>query len=530
MGQVEGQHNNLVFSFISKIIYIYIYAHTHRAKDQKRNCLWLSLFSLSSILCSPMEWTRGSMIGRGSTATVSIATAIPSGELFAVKSTELSRSKCLQKEQNFLSKLCSPYIVKYRGFDITDESNQPFYNLFMEYISQGTLYDDIQRHGGGLEESVIRTYTRQILQGLEYLHANGLVHCDIKSQNILVGTKNAKIADLGCARLVEMFTGNGDSGTVTFSGTPMFMAPEVLRGEEQGFEADLWALGCTVIEMATGTSPWLDLDNLVSALYRIGFSDDVPEFPSWLSKKAKDFLSICLRREPKERMTARQLLEHPFLEEKDSQSDQVLNEIFMNSPNSVLDQSLWDSFEVNDSPQNPNDHEGSFSSSSNSNSAATRMEELIGATMHHPSVSYVANWTWNEDWIEVRSNNNELPLACSLPVCSSINHEEELGKLVFDENFLFKFSFGNVKIVRTERGFVMEFEITETTIVFRNTNFKILKFFFSSISWFFWPFYLKAINYFLYFRFYLFACIMFIFLFQLDFFPCCINIPASQVD
>ncbi|XP_015872241.3 mitogen-activated protein kinase kinase kinase 18-like [Ziziphus jujuba] len=432
-----------------------------------------------------MEWTRGSMIGRGSTATVSVAMDVPSGELFAVKSTELSHSKLLQKEQNLLSKLSSPFIVKYRGFDIRNECNQPIYNLFMEYIPQGTLYDDIQRHGGRLEESLIRTYTRQILQGLEYLHGNGLIHCDIKSHNILMGKKNVKIADLGCARLVERVPGNGDFGTVTFCGTPVFMAPEVLRGEEQGFEADLWALGCTIIEMATGKGPWLDVDNLVSALHRIGFSDDVPEFPSWLSKKAKDFLGMCLSREPKQRMTARELLEHPFLEEKDSQSDQVVNEFFMNSPNSVLE-SLWDSFEVNGSPQNPN-HKGS-SSDSNSNSAAARIEELINGATMDPSVSNEANWTWSEDWIEVRSNNdeannefsdkmevvlptNEPPLACSLPDCSSINIEEELGRLGFDEDFLFKFSFGHVKIVRTERGFVITFEITENTIVFRNKNF-----------------------------------------------------------
>ncbi|KAF3453423.1 hypothetical protein FNV43_RR03863 [Rhamnella rubrinervis] len=441
----------------------------------------VSAFPFVSII---WKWTRGPMIGRGSTSTVSIATAIQSGQLFVVKSTELYRSKCLQTEQSFLSKLSCPYLVNYRGFDTTTENNQPTYNLFLEYVPQGTLYDDIRRHGGLLNEPIIRKYTRQILQGLEYLHANGLVHCDIKSQNILMGKENAKIADLGCAKLVERVSSDGDSGKVTFSGTPMYMAPEVVRGEEQGFAADIWALGCTVIEMATGRSPWLDIDNLVSALYRIGFSDDVPEFPGWLSEKANDFLSMCLRRDPKERMTARELLKHPFVEEMVSQSEQV-KEFNMSSPNSVLDQSLWNSFEVPNSPQNLN-HEGP-----SPNSPAARMAELIGSTM--PSISNEDNWTWDEDWIEVRSNNNEenqkaydmknvifptnkVTVPHTLLICSSIK-EKELGCSVFYEDFLFKCSLKSVRSISTvtcsiKRGFVMAFESMENHIVLGYLNFK----------------------------------------------------------
>ncbi|XP_028117203.1 mitogen-activated protein kinase kinase kinase 17-like [Camellia sinensis] len=99
-----------------------------------------------------------------------------------------------------------------------------------------------------------------------------------------------EIADLGCARLAK------HGGNTVFSGTSVFMAPEVVSGEEQGFPADSWALGCTVIEMATGSPPWPEVNDPVSALYRIGFSGDVPEFPRWFSKPAKDFLSKCLKR------------------------------------------------------------------------------------------------------------------------------------------------------------------------------------------------------------------------------------------
>ncbi|PPD67362.1 hypothetical protein GOBAR_DD35765 [Gossypium barbadense] len=214
-----------------------------------------------------MEWIRGPAIGRGSTATVSLATAVPSGELFAVKSTELCHSMFLQRENYVLSKLSCPHIVKYIGYDGTNETNnKPTYNLCMEYVTGGTLSEEIKRVGGRLGEERVRLYTQQILQGLSYLHINGVAHCDIKSQNILIGKEGAKIADLGCAKLMGKDGENQGFDTSAISGTPAFMAPEVARGEEQGFEADIWALGCTIIEMSTGNSPWPELNDPVSAL------------------------------------------------------------------------------------------------------------------------------------------------------------------------------------------------------------------------------------------------------------------------
>ncbi|KAF2285726.1 hypothetical protein GH714_007446 [Hevea brasiliensis] len=91
------------------------------------------------------------------------------------------------------------------------------YNICMEYVAGGTLHDAIRRHGGQLDEPTIRLYTRDILQGLEYLHTNGLVHCDIKSKNVLISKEGAKIADFGCAKYVEKVGGCAMS---EFSGTP----------------------------------------------------------------------------------------------------------------------------------------------------------------------------------------------------------------------------------------------------------------------------------------------------------------------
>ncbi|XP_028069457.1 mitogen-activated protein kinase kinase kinase 18-like [Camellia sinensis] len=332
-----------------------------------------------------MEWTRGPTIGVGATATVSIATTT-SGDRFAVKSSELSRSKFLQKEQHFLSKLSSPHIIQYMGFEITHEfNNQPMYNLFMEYVPAGTISDELKRHGGSFTESKIKSYTHQILQGLNYLHLNGLVHCDIKGQNILMGRDGLKIADLGCARLAE------HGGDTVFSGTPVFMAPEVVSGEGQGFPADIWALGCTVIEMATGSPPWPEVNDPVSALYRIGFSGDIPEFPRWFSETAKDFLSKCLKRDWRERWTAKELLQHPFFEELNCGKSDEFGE---NSPKTVLDQDFWDSSMEVEAPLNL-----THIDSSPSDSPSERFNRLIGSDSNLP------NWTCDEDWVTIRSNN-----------------------------------------------------------------------------------------------------------------------------
>ncbi|CAH8381885.1 unnamed protein product [Eruca vesicaria subsp. sativa] len=336
------------------------------------------------------NWTRGPIIGRGSTATVSLAIT-NSGELFAVKSSEFSSSAALQREQSVLSNLSSPYVVKYIGSNITTENDKTMYNLLMEYVSGGSIHDLIKNSGGKLPEPEIRSYTRQILKGLMYLHDQGIVHCDLKSQNVMVGGETAKIADLGCAKMA----GNG---SLEFSGTPAFMSPEVARGEEQSFPADVWALGCIVIEMATGLSPWPDLSDVVAAIYKIGFTGDSPEIPECLSEKGKDFLRNCLRRDPKQRWAVEELLQHPFVDEEDITQTQSCCCLNSSSPSTVLDHGFWDLCETSRSRliHDP------FANSTNllDSSAVDRIKKLAG-----DENSGEPEWITAEDgWIEVRGN------------------------------------------------------------------------------------------------------------------------------
>lgn len=436
-----------------------------------------------------MEWTRGPIIGRGSTATVSLANLASSGEFIAVKSTELSRSMFLQREQCFLSKISSPYVVNYIGFSVTNENNKPMYNLCMEYMPRGTLYDEIQRHGGRLDEQMIKLYTWQILQGLNHLHMNGMAHCDIKSNNVLIGNDGAKIADLGCAKYVAEIDGNACFATSAFSGTPVFMAPEVARREEQGLAADIWAVGCTIVEMATGTNPWPKLNDPVSALYQIGFSGESPEIPRWLSREAKDFLSKCLRGDPKERLKAKELLEHPFVCGVEFDPFKNVEKFIMSSPCTVLDHGFWDSLEEAESSENLSlKASPPPSSSSSSNSAVKRIQQLIGCALPS-SASSVPNWSLDEDWITVRSygieetkicsDENDLIIANESSAESTLVwdliSEEEVQNSTFMEDLFPGFSIdsnSDISNVGIRRDILLPFDIVRDNFVSENLDFE----------------------------------------------------------
>lgn len=302
------------------------------------------------------NWIRGPVLGRGSSATVCLGIDADSGKTFAVKSSQLSTAAFLLREQSFLSSLSSPHVVSYLGFNVTEENGRTLYNLYMEYAVGRSVADEIQCQGGGrLEEWKIRSYTRGILLGIAYLHSVGIAHCDVKGKNVLVGSDGAtKIADLGCAKRLSAETDNDRDERRFVGGTPAFMAPEVARGEDQGFPADVWALGCTVVEMATGKLPWAAKVDVcpIAAVQRIGFSNELPEFPKWLSDQGRDFLDKCLRRNADERWTAKDLLNHPFTSQCCGSGK---NDPIWRSPKCVLDkQDIWDSMDEEEEEEENN--------------------------------------------------------------------------------------------------------------------------------------------------------------------------------
>lgn len=335
------------------------------------------------------NWSRGTIIGRGSYAVVSSAISSSTGDIFAVKSAGHSLSHSLQKEQRILSSLTHPYIVGYIGHEITSSNHELVYNLLMELLPGGSLADEIRRKGGRLEESVIAYYTRQILEGLDYIHSIGIAHCDLKGQNILIGEDGVKISDFGCAKL-------GPELDQPIAGTPMFMAPEVASGKEQGFPSDIWSLGCTIIEMTTGRPPWSNIADPISVLYKIAFSGESPVIPEYLSCKGRDFLEKCFRKIPKERWTATELLRHPFLDAVELGKGIV--QLPSNSPTSILDDDLWSST-VEQVP------ETLVSECWSSPANRIRQLSLFG--------SRLADWAREElGWITIRDQKNKIEKEC----------------------------------------------------------------------------------------------------------------------
>ncbi|KAK7399199.1 hypothetical protein VNO78_10377 [Psophocarpus tetragonolobus] len=258
------------------------------------------------------RWKKGQLLGRGTFGHVYLGFNRESGEMCAMKEVTLfsddakSRESAQQLGQEIamLSRLRHPNIVQYYG---SETVNDKLY-VYLEYVSGGSIYKLVKEYGQ-LGEIAIRNYTRQILLGLAYLHAKNTVHRDIKGANILVDPSGQiKLADFGMAKHIS-----GSSCPFSFKGSPYWMAPEVIKNSSGcNLMVDIWSLGCTVLEMATTKPPWSQFEG-VAAMFKIGNSKELPTIPDHLSEDGKDFVRLCLQRNPLNRPSAAQLLEHPFV-------------------------------------------------------------------------------------------------------------------------------------------------------------------------------------------------------------------------
>eukprot|EP00658_Telonema_sp_P-2_P060142 TRINITY_DN49145_c0_g1_i2.p1 TRINITY_DN49145_c0_g1~~TRINITY_DN49145_c0_g1_i2.p1 ORF type:complete len:429 (+),score=90.82 TRINITY_DN49145_c0_g1_i2:99-1385(+) len=265
-------------------------------------------------------WQKLKMLGKGSFGAVYEA-VLPNGRTVCCKIVELGQMveaeevEKLHNEIALMKRLNDRNIVQYYG-SLEDKVNNTL-NIFMEYVTGGSLNHYIKKFKS-LPLETIRQWTYQMVCGVRYLHEQGIVHRDIKGDNILVTMDGIlKLADFGCSKAIDDVCSK-THGCKTMVGTPYWMAPEVImcdtQGSGYGMKSDIWSVGCTIVEMITGKPPWPECNSMWAAVYKIANSKGLPsEIPTNLDPALMEFLELTFERDPTKRVSASELLCHRFL-------------------------------------------------------------------------------------------------------------------------------------------------------------------------------------------------------------------------
>eukprot|EP01135_Chromosphaera_perkinsii_P001827 Nk52_evm6s211 gene=Nk52_evmTU6s211 len=260
----------------------------------------------------PVKWQRGHVLGRGAFGKVYMGLNEDTGEMIAIKQIPIANDDALDgltQELDLLKRLNHPHIVRYLGAHHSEEEKTM--SILMEYIPGGSLTSLISRFHG-ISENVTRIFMKQILEAVQYLHANGVIHRDIKGGNVLVDSDGSiRLADFGASKIVDIAHDPADKSMI---GTPYYLAPEVIKQENEGYgyKSDVYSIGCTMYEMLLGKPPFGDLEPM-AAIFRVG-NGETPRIPEdSMSPEAARLLGKMLALNPDDRPEIEEILEDEYL-------------------------------------------------------------------------------------------------------------------------------------------------------------------------------------------------------------------------
>lgn len=249
-------------------------------------------------------------LGNGAFSEVYLTKEKETGELFASKMInreQIASPKHLWNEIHILNSLDHPSIIKLKDA----YANKKYVTMVLEYASGGELLEHMYSMEDYDESEALRII-HDLLDALNYLHNKRVVHRDIKPENILFTNdilKKLKLSDFGLSGIMKE-----NNLLSTCAGTPGFMAPEVIKSNGYGVECDMWSVGVLAYFLLSGVLPFNSnvpfklYQSILNAEYEFG-----PEFED-ISEEAKDFITKCIKVKPKERLTAKQALKHPWID------------------------------------------------------------------------------------------------------------------------------------------------------------------------------------------------------------------------
>ncbi|XP_061730424.1 serine/threonine-protein kinase 4-like [Nerophis ophidion] len=313
-------------------------------------------------------------LGEGSYGCVFKAHYKQTGEIVAIKQVPVeSDLQEIIKEISIMQQCNSPHVVRYYGSYF---KNSDLW-IVMEFCGAGSVSDIIRIRSKTLTEEEIASILQSTLKGLEYLHFMRKIHRDIKAGNILLNTEGqAKLADFGVAgQLTDTMAKRN-----TVIGTPFWMAPEVIQEIGYNCVADIWSLGITAIEMAEGKPPYSDIHPM-RAIFMIP-TNPPPTFRNhdlW-SPQFQDFVSQCLVKNPENRATATQLLQHRFIKSA--------------KPSSILRPLITDAMEIKLKRQEEAEHREQDADDDDDNSEEDEVDQgtMVRAGPDEPGTIRTTGW------------------------------------------------------------------------------------------------------------------------------------------